>query len=428
MRLDSDLAAVHFLARYARRLARVAVLRPSARLIREFTAVVGPSLYCRPKLVWDQDGVPFAQDGSPCPHPPPCDTCTGASVLRLQFWPVRVWLLDGDQGAATRDREYEGVSLLKLERQHRHAAAAVWLSSRPDSDPCCIVDVSNSLSTSGVHLSDKSRRKLRRVLNPHALKGAGPELAFLRARRLYVEEWTNTDDIIAQVTLALLQFVVVDTDSDLSAWMRESYPSGVRLEGVSPQRRFHNRGAVFEGAWKNWGEHDRAGAWRTYLGVWFRTTGRSAPRRGHVRDGDLDDVRPVGVDDPDSSRSHSDWLEIQSGLSPARRQKRNVAYSVPPDEPLDPAVPIFLDKVARVLGLSQRQVRRLVDKGDLQPIAGSPLKFAAEDVERLRDQRLPDVLERRRRKRAIGELVLRGKELASARKAEYRQRKRRQAI
>ena len=418
MRLKSDLSAVRLIARYARRLARVAVLRPSATLTREFRAVMGPSFYCLPKLVWDQDGVPFDKDGNPCPHPPPCDECIGASVLRLQFWPVRIWLVDAEKGAADGDPPSQCVSLRRLDREHRRPTAeALCGGSRVA--PACIVDVRNRYSASlqlppDERLSDKGRGRLRRLFSPQKLKDEGPEAAFLRERSLYVAEWTRVEEVMAELAIALAQYGVVEQDSDLNWWL-DDYLGHVHLKGVSPRKQHNNeiRAEVFGGMWRNWGDHDRAGAFLKYLGSWFQRT-RLDPQETGLEPGS----------DPDDHRDTGQFGE----LPPRMKHRRDTQYAVPPEEPLDPAVPVSLDRAATVLDLSPRQVRRLAETGELQPLRGSPLRFAAKDVERLRDQRLPDSLERRRRRREIGELVRQGKKLPSARKAEYRQRKRRQTL
>ena len=413
--LDGDLASVRVVSRYARRLAKVAVLRPVDELIREFRAVVGPSFHCRPKLVLDQDGVPFDTDGNPCPHPPPCGSCRVAMVLRLQFWPVRVWLVGWAEDAVRNAPERERVSLARLEPDYRRPTAEALQGVHGHGEPYCIVDVRNRRSVRlqtplNKRLPDESRRKLRRLLSPHKLNEAGPEVAFLRSRSLYMDEWTSLDDVTAQVAIALVQFGVVDSDSDLSTWLLERYLGSVRLKGVSPQQRFRNGQAVFEGAWKNWSDHDRAGAWLSYLGSWFRNT---------RQDGAATD--PESLSDTDEDRS-SDQL---GALSPARKRRRVTAYPVPPDEPPDPSGRLSLSRTAGILGLSTRQVRRLMKTGQMHAVATHPLIFAGCDVEALRGRRAAEAEEFARRHRTISRLIAEGKPPDAARKAEYRQRSRR---
>ena len=109
----------------------------------------------------------------------------------------------------------ELVSLRRVEPRFRRAVAAMALAVDLGPEPFCIVDVRNRYSATlqappDAQLSPESRRKfrgLRGVFSPHQLKDAGPEAA---EQSLYVEEWTSLDDVIAQVSLALLQFGIVE--------------------------------------------------------------------------------------------------------------------------------------------------------------------------------------------------------------------------
>ena len=417
--VDSDLASVRFLGRYARRLARVAVLRPCYELIREFRGVVGPSFYCRPKLVLDQDGVPFDEEGHLCRHPskPKCGTCVAAMVLRLQFWPLRVWLLEGPPGMTAAEPARQPVSLLQFEKSVRRPAAESYLASRLGGTPFCIVDIRNRYSAGlqapeDQRLTAESQRKLRRILRPQELTDRGPEMAFLRTRPLYLADWTHVDDVIAQLSLALLQFGIVEQDSDLSQWLVDDYLAGVHLKGVTPQKQFHEytRLEVFGGAWRNWGDHDHAGAWLTYLRTWFWKTGGPPP---NAAEDNVDTGEGPGINQPEAA-------------SPASPRRREAGFAVPRNEPLDPASPVSLSRAASVLEVSERQVRRLVKTRGLVATGSNPLTFAVHDIEALRDERTDVADEYTQRQRVIDQMIRAGKERGAARKAEYRQRQRRQ--
>lgn len=419
-RRASDVDAIHLLTRYAHRVARRVILQPTSSPIRDLRGVLAPSFYCRPRVItFDQTSQPVELEGIDSDGRP-ATIWMGAALLRLEVWPIRVQVLNRageslDSGGAA----WEKLGGESLTRGKATAAAEAWLTAGEKGEPHLAIHLRNRQAAEP--LLRVRQRIQRRILDLHQQR---PETSFLRVRSIYVGERSTDDDLMAQIVLAVLQAGVVSQDSSSAEWFREYL---LRFLSARAKRADGVLGAeaaiiAFAGLWKNAGNAEFAPAWRRYVKAWVRCTERQVMPHSAVwlqSDGDRTDDDGRDPDDRDRHRKAA-----AGALSPNRKVRREVFYAVPVEGDRPPER-LSVKKVADALGVSRRQVFRLVNAGRIRPLQRDPMLFDPADVSELLARRTGKRAERHNRMEAIQHLIRsRGLTYQSARKKNYRNRKR----
>jgi hypothetical protein len=371
----SDLQAIALLARYAHRVAKRAILRPTSSPIRDLRGVLAPSFYCRPRLIpFDQTSELLELEGVDSEGRRVTGS-VGAALLRLEFYPVRVLVLDlpaGDLTAVPAQwQDLSGGSTSLSGRQGAAAAEAFTTGKR--TEPHLTIHLRNRCAAEP--LSKKRQKRERRLLNLLELKTTGP--AFLSVRSIYVGDQSSKDDLRGQISLSLLQADVVGEDSAVGEWFcEEDLPRFLsrRLKRASREARTTVCATAFTGLWRNAGNAELAQAWRPYLKAWVRWSERQVMSRASPGGRD----EGATEDDERDERKH-DRHEAQGALSPGRKHERNVWYATPVEGDTS-SERLSVKELADRLVLSMRQVFRLVDNGAFQPVQRNPVLFDAADA------------------------------------------------
>jgi len=318
----------------------------------------------------------------------------------------------------------------RLSDREVRAATEAFLRRSPrlwrETEPHLVIHLRNRQAAQP--LSMKRQKTQRRILNLHELKSEEPALRFLRSRSTYVGQESSDDDLKAEIALALLQAGILEQDSEVADWFCGEY-----LFGFLPLRaKAVGRGVtkeicvkVFQGLWKNWGNAEFAQAWRPYVKTWIDKTSSNHLKR--VR-------RSVEVDEPDGNDEDGALTrrreETHGALSPTRKRRRDVAYATTLSDAKNTSERYSVAQVAKVLSLSVRQVYRLLESGRLGLTQRDPAILVPVEVEKLAREYDTKRALSRNRLTTIHHLILQsGGTLnpASARKAEYRSRKRKGA-
>lgn len=424
----SDLQAIDLLARYAHRVAKRAILRPTSRStsspIRDLRGVLAPSFCCRLRIIpFDQTSEVQEFEGVDSEGRRVTGS-VGAALLRLEFYPVRVLVLDlvaGDLTAAP--AQGQGLSGGSTSLSGRQAAAAAEaFTTGENTEPHLTIHLRNRCATEP--LSAKRQKRERRVLNLIELKTTGP--AFLGVRSIYVGDQSSNDDLKAQIVIALLQARVAGDDSAAAQWFCGAYLP----KFLSPRAKRADRAArteacatAFTGLWRNAGNAELAQAWRPYVKKWVH--GSECQVMSRASPGGEDEGE-AAEDDERDERKH-DRREAQGALSPSRRHRRNVRYAMPVKGDTS-SERLSVKELADRLVLSMRQVFRLVDNGAFQPVQRNPVLFDAADARAWSMRWEEKRASRSMHKGAIQHFIKLCPTLTSAgvRKAEYRSRTRKE--
>ena len=418
--VKTDLRAVESLARYARLIARAHVLRLSGASFQNFRTIAAPGFYCR------LGSIPFDQTSQPVKSEViDSDGCgikgvVGATLLRLEFWPVRLLLLGRtlSDGRLQWQHVRGGSSLTSREAV---AAAEAFIAGGEQTEPHLTIHLRNRGAAQP--LSDERRKTQRRILNLHELK-ADPHLRFLCVRSIYVGELSSHDDLKSQIALALLQAGILERDSLVAGWFCNDYlycflPRRVRVGGREVIAQVCAK--AFLGLWKNWGNAERAQAWRVLVMKWVRQAAY-----GYLRqNADPAWLKQPDVDEDDEAKRVRE--EAWGALGPHRKQKRDVGYALPPSEDGRVSGPQSIENVASALGVSVRHVYRLIRAGRLRSARRNPIMLDPVEVDNLAREGDVKRAFRNTRLKEIEHLIHEsdgklGRD--SARKAEYRARTR----
>jgi hypothetical protein len=343
-----------------------------------------------------------------------------ADLIRLEVWPIRVQLLPALRpGVTWTGVEFEEVTGGSLTRREGLAAAEAWLTgSGGKGEPYLVIHLRNRAAAEP--LSRERQQIQRRILD---LGDQPKETPFLRVRSIFVSEQTSEDDLIAQILLALLQAGIVGQNLSAGDWL-QTYVCrflSPRARQSPPALQAEIVAIALSGVWKNAGNAEFAGAWRRYVRSWVRGSERAvSPAAGTWEQPDED----VADEDGDPDRHRRQRVEDRGALASHRKYRRDVHYAVPAAGEVK-GKRLSVSEVASAVGLSPRQVFRLVKTGAFRPVQQNPLVFDAADVKEWSAQWADRRAARRVRRKALGDLIRSrpGLTIEGARKADYRKRK-----
>lgn len=411
-RVASDLRAIGLVARHARRIARVHVLRPSGATFLEFRTITGPSFYSRLRLIpFDQAGETVEFQGTDADGRR-TKTTVGPTLLQIEFWPIRVFVLNAS-GCGNGPLQWQDVSASSsLSDREAVAAAEALMTGEPTESPLT-VHLRNRQAAQP--LPKERQNSVRRLLSLHRADDSEPLCRPLRTRSIYIGEFSTNDDLKAQLALALMQAKIIPTDSTVPEWFRDKYLAGF----LSRQARGRDGAAeictnAFAGLWRNAGDAEFAPAWRLLVKSWVRW---SEYHHGPARRNDSWN--------DNSEESTSNWNEAVA-VPAFRKKRRDVWYATPLNEPAEAREPLSIGDAARLLGISPRHVYRLVKKGRLRPLKHRSVLFDPVEVAKLANEAVAGRALKRERAKTFQRLIRESRGRLSpegARKAEYRKRK-----